>query len=91
MKAAHSRRKIWVLAFLVTLTLAGVAGWYTDTPASVRAGRARRDSGAAGSLVLRRMDRRGHKRGLVRAKKHSTKSGSGRTPDLSPGPYGTAL
>ncbi len=33
--------------------------------------------GAAGSLVLRRMDRRGHKRGLVRAKKHGTKSGSG--------------
>ncbi len=32
---------------------------------------------AAGSLVLRRMDRRGHKRGLVRAKKHGTKSGSG--------------
>ncbi len=31
----------------------------------------------AGSLVLRRMDRRGHKRGLVRAKKHGTKSGSG--------------
>ncbi len=30
---------------------------------------------AAGSLVLRRMDRRGHKRGLVRAKKHDTKSG----------------
>ncbi len=34
-------------------------------------------TGAAGSLVLRRMDRRGHKRGLVRAKKHGTKSGSG--------------
>ncbi len=33
--------------------------------------------GAAGSLVLRRMDWRGHKRGLVRAKKHGTKSGSG--------------
>ncbi len=33
--------------------------------------------GAAGSLVLRRMDRRGHKRGLVRAKKHGTESGSG--------------
>ena len=32
---------------------------------------------AAGSLVLRRMDRRGHKRGLVRAKKHGTKSGTG--------------
>ena len=31
---------------------------------------------AAGSLVLRRMDRRGHKRGLVRDKKHGTKSGS---------------
>ncbi len=29
--------------------------------------------GTAGSLVLRRMDRRGHKRGLVRAKKHGTK------------------
>lgn len=28
MKAAHSRRKIWVLAFLVTLTLAGAAGWW---------------------------------------------------------------
>ncbi len=44
---------------------------------SGRAGRARRDSGTAGSLVLRRMDRRGRKRGLVRAKKHGTKSGSG--------------
>ncbi len=32
---------------------------------------------AAGSLVLRRMDWRGDKRGLVRAKKHGTKSGSG--------------
>ncbi len=41
-----------------------------------RAGRAW-DTGAAGSLVLRRMDRRGHKRGLVRAKKHGTKSGTG--------------
>ncbi len=28
MKAAHSRRKIWVLTFLVTLTLAGAAGWW---------------------------------------------------------------
>ncbi len=35
------------------------------------------DTGAAGSLVLRRMDRRGHKRGLVWAKKHGTKRGSG--------------
>ncbi len=32
---------------------------------------------AAGSLVLGRMDRRGYKRGLVRAKKHGTKSGTG--------------
>ena len=32
---------------------------------------------AAGSLVLRRMDRRGHKKGLVRAKKSGTKSGTG--------------
>ncbi len=33
---------------------------------------------AAGSLVLRGMGRREHKRGgLVRAKKHGTKSGSG--------------
>ncbi len=32
---------------------------------------------AAGSLVLRRMDRRGHKSGFVRAKKHGTKSVSG--------------
>ena len=32
---------------------------------------------AAGSLMLRRTDRREHKRGLVRAKKHVTKSGSG--------------
>ncbi len=31
----------------------------------------------AGSLVLCRMDRRGHKKGLVLAKKHGTKSGSG--------------
>lgn len=28
MKAVHSRRKIWGLAFLVTLTLAGAAGWW---------------------------------------------------------------
>ncbi len=33
--------------------------------------------GATGSLVLRRMDRQGHKRGLVRARKHGIKSGSG--------------
>ncbi len=33
--------------------------------------------GTAGSLVLCRMDRRGYKRGLVRAEKHGTKSGSG--------------
>ncbi len=32
--------------------------------------------GTAGSLVLRRVDRRGHKRGLVRANKDGTKSGS---------------
>ncbi len=32
---------------------------------------------AAGSLVLHRLDRWGHKRGLVRAKKHGTKSGTG--------------
>ncbi len=37
--------------------------------------------GAAGSLVLRRMERRGHQRGLVRAKKHGTKSGSGAPPE----------
>ena len=36
-----------------------------------------RSTRAAGSPVLRRMDRRGSKRGLVRAKKHGTKSGSG--------------
>ncbi len=34
--------------------------------------------GTAGSLVLRRMDRRGYtKRGLVQARKHGTKSGTG--------------
>ncbi len=44
---------------------------------AVRAGRAGRHRGAAGSLVLRRMDRRGHKRDLVPAEKHGTKSGSG--------------
>ncbi len=49
----------------------------TDTPASGRAGRVTDIPGAAGSLVLRRMDRREHKRGLVRAKKHGTKSGTG--------------
>ncbi len=32
--------------------------------------------GTAGSLVLRRMDCWGHKRGLVRAKKHGTESGA---------------
>ena len=37
----------------------------------------------AGSLVLRYMDRRGHKRGLVRAKKHGTKSASGAPPDVT--------
>ncbi len=31
----------------------------------------------AGSLVLHRMDRREHKRDIVRTKKHGTKSGSG--------------
>ncbi len=39
--------------------------------------RGRRSPLATGSLVLRRRDRPGHKRGLVRAKKHGTKSGSG--------------
>ncbi len=34
-------------------------------------------SGVAGSLVLRRRDRPGHKRDLVRAKKHGNKSASG--------------
>ena len=34
-------------------------------------------NGLRGSLVLRRMDCREHKRGLVRARKHGTKSGSG--------------
>ena len=53
--------------------MAGAAGCYSEA-ASGRAGRARRDSGAAGSLVLRRVDRRERKRGLVRAKKHGTKS-----------------
>ncbi len=38
---------------------------------------ARMHISTAGSLVLRRMDRRGHKRGLVRARKHGTKSGTG--------------
>ncbi len=47
------------------------------TQASGRAGRAVSGLCAAGSLVLRRMDRRGTKRGLVRAKKHGTKSGTG--------------
>ncbi len=44
--------------------------------ASGRAGRAW-DTGAPGSLVPHRMDRWGRKRGLVRAKKHGTKRGSG--------------
>ncbi len=56
--------------------MAGAAGCYSEA-ASGRAGRARRDCGAAGSLVLRRRVRRGHKSGIVRAKKHGTKSGSG--------------
>ncbi len=36
-------------------------------------------SGVAGSLVLRRIDRREHKRDLVRAKKHGAKSINGST------------
>ena len=52
--------------------MGGAAGGYSEA-ASGRAGCAEsRD--AAGSLVLRRMDCREHKRGLVRAKKHDTKS-----------------
>ncbi len=57
--------------------MAVAAGCFMIGQPGGRAGRAW-DTGAAGSLVLRRMDRRGHKRGLVRAKKHGTKSGSGR-------------
>ncbi len=52
--------------------MAGAAAWFEHgrpavEPAVVGC------TGAAGSLVLRRMDRRG----LVLAKKHGTKSGSG--------------
>ena len=63
---------------------------------SARAGRRKSQPrparlGAAGSLVLRRMDRRAaHGRGLVRAKKHDTKRGSGaplRRSFSSPTPY----
>ncbi len=56
--------------------MAGAAGLSPVWPASGGAGRVW-DTSAAGSLVLRRMDRRGHKRGLVRAKTHGTKSGIG--------------
>ncbi len=38
---------------------------------------ARMHISTAGSLVLRRMDRRAHKRGLVRVKKYGTKSAGG--------------
>ncbi len=51
--------------------MAGAAGCFLTRQTGGRAGRARRDSGTAGSLLLRRMDRR------VRAKKHGTKSGTG--------------
>ncbi len=58
--------------------MAGAAGCVpSPLPTSGRAGRVTDIPGAAGSLVLRLMDRRGHKRGLVRAKKHGTKSGPG--------------
>ncbi len=58
--------------------MGGAAGCWSLLQASGRAGRAWwHHTGAAGSLVLRRMDRRERKRGLVRAKKHGTKSGTG--------------
>ncbi len=57
--------------------MAGAAGWCNEAPpTSGRAGRTGPIPIAAGSLLLRRMDRRGHKRGFVRPKKHGTKSGS---------------
>ena len=52
------------------------AGYFLIGQSGGRVGRAR-DTDAAGSLVLRGVDRREHKRGLVGAKKHGTKSGSG--------------
>ncbi len=55
--------------------MAVAAGCYSEA-VSGRAGLGPRLA-VAGSLVLRRMDRRGHKRGLVRARKHGTKRGSG--------------
>ncbi len=59
--------------------MAGAAGCSLPETAGGRAGHGSRFS-VAGSLMLRRMDRRGHKRGLVRAKKRGTKSGSGAPP-----------
>ncbi len=56
--------------------MAGAAGYSLPEATGGRAG-CDPVTLVAGSLVLRRMDRRGHKRGLVRAKKHGTKSGSG--------------
>ncbi len=52
--------------------MAVAAGWSLLTPTSGRAGRAGRHSGTAGSLVLRRMDRRGHKKGLLSVNEDSS-------------------
>ncbi len=57
--------------------MAVAAGWHPPTGRPAVEPVALADTpGTAGSLVLRRMDRRGYKRGLVRAKKHGTKSGT---------------
>ncbi len=55
--------------------MAGAAGLLLGRPAVEPAALA--GARAAGSLVLRRMDWRGHKSGLVRGKKYGTKSGIG--------------
>ena len=59
---------------MLALPLAGAGTLAAPEPVALAAD----TPGAAGSLVLRRRDCRGHKRGLVLAKKHGTKSGTGR-------------
>ncbi len=71
--------------------MAGAAGCFRIRQTSGRAGRVTDIPGAAGSLVLRRVDRRGHKRGLVRANKDGTKSGSDAPFRLVLGPLGIGL
>ncbi len=74
--------------------MAGAAGCalLSSVPLAVEPAALVDTPGTAGSLVLRRMDRRGHKRALKgQEARHQERQRPGATPDLSPDPYGTAL